>query len=35
MKAIGKENVIGLVRTPEKAFHLRIEVKKGDFYYNK
>ncbi|WP_339840892.1 SDR family oxidoreductase [uncultured Maribacter sp.] len=27
---IGKENVIGIVRTPEKASHLGIEVRKGD-----
>ena len=31
MKAIGKENVIGIVRTPEKASHLGIEVRKGDY----
>jgi len=31
MKAIGKENVIGIVRTPEKAPHLGIEVRKGDY----
>lgn len=28
---IGKENVIGIVRTPEKASHLGIEVRKGDY----
>ena len=30
-KAIGEENVIGIVRTPEKASHLGIEVRKGDY----
>ena len=30
-KDIGKENVIGIVRTPEKASHLGIEVRKGDY----
>lgn len=29
--AIGAENVIGIVRTPEKAAHLGIEVRKGDY----
>lgn len=29
--AIGAENVIGLVRTPEKAQHLGVEVRKGDY----
>ncbi|GAA4233178.1 SDR family oxidoreductase [Postechiella marina] len=28
---IGKENVIGIARTPEKAKHLGIQVKKGDY----
>ena len=28
---IGKQNVIGIVRTPEKAAHLGIEVRKGDY----
>ncbi len=28
---IGKENVIGIARTPEKAKHLAIEVRKGDY----
>ena len=28
---IGKENVIGLARTPEKAMHLGIEVRPGDY----
>jgi len=31
IKAIGKEHVIGLVRTPEKASHLEIEIRKGDY----
>ena len=31
IQAIGKENVIGIVRTPEKASHLGIEVRKGDY----
>ena len=31
IKEIGQENVIGIVRTPEKASHLRIEVRKGDY----
>ena len=31
LKEIGKENVIGIVRTPEKASHLGIEVRKGDY----
>jgi len=30
-KEVGKENVIGIVRTPEKASHLGIEVRKGDY----
>jgi len=30
-KKIGQENVIGIVRTPEKAPHLKIEVRKGDY----
>jgi NAD(P)H dehydrogenase (quinone) len=30
-KKIGKESVIGIVRTPEKASHLGIEVRKGDY----
>ncbi len=30
-KKIRKENVIGIVRTPEKASHLGIEVRKGDY----
>lgn len=28
---IGKDNVIGLARTPEKAAHLGIEIRKGDY----
>jgi NAD(P)H dehydrogenase (quinone) len=28
---IGKENVIGIARTPEKARHLGIEIRKGDY----
>lgn len=31
MKTIGKEQVIGIVRTPEKAAHLDIELRKGDY----
>jgi NAD(P)H dehydrogenase (quinone) len=31
IKEIGMENVIGIVRTPEKASHLGIEVRKGDY----
>jgi len=31
IKAIGKENAIGIVRTPENASHLGIEVRKGDY----
>jgi len=31
IKTIGKENVIGIVRTPEKAAHLAIEIRKGDY----
>lgn len=30
-KGIGKEHLIGIVRTPEKASHLGIEVRKGDY----
>lgn len=29
--AIGSENVVGIVRTPEKAQHLGIEIRKGDY----
>lgn len=28
---IGKENVIGIARTPEKAKHLGVQIKKGDY----
>jgi NAD(P)H dehydrogenase (quinone) len=28
---IGKENVIGIARTPERAAHLGIEIRKGDY----
>lgn len=28
---IGKENVIGIARTPEKAAHLGVEIRKGDY----
>lgn len=28
---IGKENVIGIARTPEKAKHLEVEIRKGDY----
>jgi len=31
IKEIGKEHVIGIVRSPEKASHLGIEVRKGDY----
>ncbi|MCK0132628.1 SDR family oxidoreductase [Flavobacteriaceae bacterium F08102] len=31
IKEIGKEHVLGIVRTPEKAAHLGIEVRKGDY----
>ena len=31
IKEIGKENVIGIARTPEKAKHLDIEIRKGDY----
>ncbi|MBM1108236.1 SDR family oxidoreductase [Aurantibacter crassamenti] len=31
IKEIGKENVIGIARTPEKAKHLGIEIRKGDY----
>lgn len=27
----GKENVIGIARTPEKAMHLGVEIRKGDY----
>ncbi|SIS67903.1 NAD(P)H dehydrogenase (quinone) [Zobellia uliginosa] len=28
---IGKENVVGIARTPEKAAHLGVEIRKGDY----
>lgn len=28
---IGNKNVIGIARTPEKAQHLGIEIRKGDY----
>ena len=31
IKEIGKENVIGIARTPENAKHLGIEIRKGDY----
>jgi NAD(P)H dehydrogenase (quinone) len=31
IEGIGKENVIGIVRTPEKAAHLGVEVRNGDY----
>uniref|UniRef100_UPI004048C70B SDR family oxidoreductase n=1 Tax=Mariniflexile sp. TaxID=1979402 RepID=UPI004048C70B len=31
IKEIGKENIIGIARTPEKAKHLGIEIRKGDY----
>lgn len=31
IKEIGKENVIGIARTPEKAKHLGVEIRKGDY----
>ena len=31
VKEIGKENVIGIARTPDKAKHLDIEIRKGDY----
>jgi NAD(P)H dehydrogenase (quinone) len=31
IKEIGNENVIGIARTPEKATHLQIEIRKGDY----
>jgi len=31
IKEIGKENVVGIARTPEKATHLGIEIRKGDY----
>lgn len=31
VKEIGKENVIGIARTPERAIHLGVEIRKGDY----
>lgn len=31
IKEIGKDNVIGIARTPEKAKHLGVEIRKGDY----
>lgn len=31
IQEIGKENVIGIARTPERAQHLGIEIRKGDY----
>jgi len=31
LKEIKKENVIGIARTPEKAAHLGVEIRKGDY----
>ncbi|MEO0899798.1 MAG: SDR family oxidoreductase [Bacteroidota bacterium] len=31
IKQIGKEQVVGIARTPEKAAHLGVEVRKGDY----
>ena len=31
IKEIGKENVIGIARTPQRAKHLGIEIRKGDY----
>ena len=31
IKEIGKKNVIGIVRSPEKANHLGVELRKGDY----
>ena len=31
IQEIGKENVIGIARTPEKAIHLGVEIRKGDY----
>lgn len=31
LKEVGNENVIGIARTPEKAQHLGIEIRKGDY----
>lgn len=31
IKEVGKENIIGIARTPEKAKHLGLEIRKGDY----
>lgn len=31
IKEIGNDNVIGIARTPERAKHLGIEIRKGDY----
>jgi NAD(P)H dehydrogenase (quinone) len=31
IKEIGSENVVGIARTPEKASHLGVEIRKGDY----
>ncbi|MGJ8684590.1 MAG: SDR family oxidoreductase [Nonlabens sp.] len=31
IKEIGKQNVVGIARTPEKAKHLGVEIRKGDY----
>ncbi|MEQ9378230.1 MAG: SDR family oxidoreductase [Imperialibacter sp.] len=31
IKEIGEENVVGIARTPEKAKHLGVEIRKGDY----
>lgn len=31
IKSLGKENVIGIARTPEKAKHLGVEIRQGDY----
>lgn len=30
-KEVGKQNIVGIVRTPEKATHLGVEIRKGDY----
>lgn len=31
VKEVGSENIIGIARTPEKASHLGVEIRKGDY----
>ncbi|NNK79870.1 MAG: NAD(P)H-binding protein, partial [Flavobacteriales bacterium] len=31
IEEIGRENVIGIARTPAKAEHLGVEIRKGDY----